>query len=215
MTARLFTLEGAGERFRKDTADHTLTIRHDDGLYRHLVVRHPNGSFYWFEVITWPGALALRGDMGSVTFARDTDMFEFFGSTGSIDPNYWAEKITHGGRDSVKEHSPEKVKQWVDEQVKDHLEWVSWPRAVARDLRTQADTLKSQLEGYAEPDYATLLDFRFVREHAPGETYTYRLPMDDAYPSDFRAYTHHFLWNCHAIRDAIARYRAHKAENAA
>ena len=53
------------ERFAKDTATHAMTILRDDGLYRHLRFKRPNTSSYYFDIITWPGYLAITGDMGA------------------------------------------------------------------------------------------------------------------------------------------------------
>lgn len=54
----------AAERFTKDVAGHVMTVLHDDGLYRHLRFVQPDRSGYWFEIVTWPGSLAVRGEMG-------------------------------------------------------------------------------------------------------------------------------------------------------
>jgi hypothetical protein len=94
------------ERFKRDTASHEMTVLHDDGLYRHLrfmrvitdeTGRHPSSS-YWFELVTWPGKLAVSGDCGSFLFARREDMFEFFRSDSryGINPGYWSEKVLAG-----------------------------------------------------------------------------------------------------------------------
>jgi hypothetical protein len=107
------------ESFRRDTAKHEMTVLHDDGLYRHLRFRSPENGFYWFDLVTWPGVLAINGDMAGSMFARLTDMFEFFrsGAFGSdrINPGYWAEKIRAGSH--VKEYSEERFRQLVTEDA--------------------------------------------------------------------------------------------------
>src|SRR4051812_9070143 len=91
--------------FASNVANHRLIVRHDQGLYRHLVFEQPEHS--WndrFELITVPGSLTITGDRGAHTFRRMTDMFQFFRSNGSdhgINPHHWAEKLPDGGR-SVK-----------------------------------------------------------------------------------------------------------------
>ena len=57
-------------RFLPDVAEHKLTVLHDEGLYRHLRFQKPGTGFYWFDLITWPGNLAFKGDMGGFMFAR-------------------------------------------------------------------------------------------------------------------------------------------------
>lgn len=86
------------ERFERDTAEHQMTVRHDDGLYRHLRCQRPGSWTYGFDIVTWPGYLAVTGDMGDFTFARTADMFEFFRVDGGrINPDYWSEKLKGPG----------------------------------------------------------------------------------------------------------------------
>jgi hypothetical protein len=133
------TITDAAERFARDTGPHTreellpygasgpcrilpvrpheMTVLHDDGLYRHLRFMSPDRSSYWFELITWPGCLTVRGDFGDAfTFARITDMFEFFRGR-QINPVYWSEKVD-GGRARTTVYSPDRFKQAVWEHVR-------------------------------------------------------------------------------------------------
>lgn len=81
-------------RFLMDTAFHRLEIIRDDGLYRHLRMQQPGTSNYYYDVITWPGYLTVTGDMGTWTFSRIADMFDFFGAwEGGINTHYWSEKL--------------------------------------------------------------------------------------------------------------------------
>ena len=41
-------------RFLLDTAFHRLEIIRDDGFYRHLRMKQPGTSCYYFDIITWP-----------------------------------------------------------------------------------------------------------------------------------------------------------------
>jgi hypothetical protein len=83
-------------QFEEATKDHAMEVLRDDGLYRHLQFRAPGTYIYSYDLVTWPGYLAINGDLVSgYTFARIPDMFEFFGGSGSIDLRYWAEKITN------------------------------------------------------------------------------------------------------------------------
>jgi|SRR5665213_1794470 len=87
------------EQFLADVANHELTIKQDNGLYRHLYFRQLGNSNMWFEIVTWPGALTINGDMGSWSFSRVDDMFRFFRSKElRINSSYWAEKITSESR---------------------------------------------------------------------------------------------------------------------
>jgi len=60
------------------TENHKMNVLNDDGLYRHLRFKHPETFIAWFDLISWPGNLCIRGDMGCYVFARLEDMFQFF-----------------------------------------------------------------------------------------------------------------------------------------
>jgi hypothetical protein len=97
------------EEFIKDVSQHKMQILRDDGLYRHIRFKRENTSCYYFDLITWPGALCYTGDMGTFVFSRIPDMFEFFRTDGEkgadlrINPGYWSEKLlaVDGGRHSA------------------------------------------------------------------------------------------------------------------
>ena len=89
-------------RFLLDTAFHRLEIIRDDGLYRHLRMKQPGTSCYYFDIITWPGYLTVTGDMGTWTFSRIADMFDFFGPwQDGINTGYWSEKLEAGAGHSA------------------------------------------------------------------------------------------------------------------
>jgi hypothetical protein len=84
----------AAAQFEQMVERHEMTILLDEGLYRHVRFRRPDELGYWFDLVTWPGYLAINGDLISgYTFARIEDMFNFFAGD-HINPMYWAEKIT-------------------------------------------------------------------------------------------------------------------------
>jgi len=66
------------EWFARDIVDHKLTIVKDDGVHRYLVCKRPDSGFYGFQITTWPGYLAISGDMGFNAWSRTSDMFAFF-----------------------------------------------------------------------------------------------------------------------------------------
>ena len=119
--------EWVKERFDKDIENHKIEVLHDDGLYRHL--RFSQGSFlYHFDLVTWPGWLAITGDMGSFTFTRMHDMFEFFrlGSRSMPDFHYWAEKVPNPRGDTRlgpgEEFSPGLYRKAIEEAVAEAIE---------------------------------------------------------------------------------------------
>lgn len=46
--------------FLTDVDAHTLTIALDSGVHRHLKFRKPGDSNHWFDIVTWPGSLAIN-----------------------------------------------------------------------------------------------------------------------------------------------------------
>ncbi|WP_052229675.1 hypothetical protein [Streptomyces sp. CT34] len=52
-----------------------LTVHQDDGPRRHREVKLPKSSAYWFEVIAWPGALAISWHSSTHVFRHTDDLF--------------------------------------------------------------------------------------------------------------------------------------------
>lgn len=184
------------QRFARDTARHQLTVLHEDGVYRHLRLMNPKSSEYWFEVVTWPGSLAMRGDVGDgYVFTRLNDMFEFFRSDRQwgINPHYWAEKLG-GGRRSVKAYSEELLRQRVVEQFVNDARWGGVPAGTGKAIRTWV----------LNEDLSDERQARNVLEDFAHLGYEF----SDVWEWDFHDYDDHFLWCCHAIQWAIAQYDA-------
>ena len=57
-------LRRAHEGFLKATSAHELTVIRDDGIYRHLRVGKPDTGMWHWQIVTWPGHLAITGDVG-------------------------------------------------------------------------------------------------------------------------------------------------------
>jgi hypothetical protein len=113
------------DQFLKDVANHRMTVKMENGLYRHLRFSQANTNNLWFDLVTWPGVLTIHGDMGTWIFSRTEDMFGFFRDEKKmrINPGYWAEKLQlgsiRGGDDNAKEWSMETLQK----QVVEHLEY--------------------------------------------------------------------------------------------
>jgi hypothetical protein len=191
--------DDTAERFKRDTAAHKLTILHDDGLYRHLRFRRPDRGEYWFDLITWPGCLTVRGDFGdSYTFARLTDMFEFFRGKGGINADYWSEKLD-SGRASAKEYSEALFRQLVVEHVAEAIRYSDAPRGIGKAV--QSDILGSFDLHDEAMARQTLDEFEFKG-----------FRFDDTWEWSFQDFEWSFLWACHAIVWGIRQYDAAKAE---
>lgn len=189
------------DRFRRDVADHLMTILHDDGLYRHLVFRRAHTGMYWFEVVTWPSSLTIRGDMGTFVFARTSDMFGFFG-TGDINPGYWAEKTPSYGQDrQIRAYDPDLFKRTVQTVADQWLETHPVNNRAAFQECLQRDVLEDA--GDYHTDMEAALNFEWDDEQVFPEFYQY----------DMRNYTPQFLWCCLAIPYAIRHYRHAKEDH--
>ncbi|MEV4672666.1 hypothetical protein AB0K34_13510 [Actinomadura sp. NPDC049382] len=179
-------------RFLPDVAEHKLTVLHDDGLYRHLRFQKPGTGFYWFDLITWPGNLAFKGDMGGFMFARITDMFEFFRGS-QINPDYWAEKLPDG-RDSVRDYSSELFEQQVKEHVAQAILDREAPKGIGRAIRNLFEWGDTTWEDGARGEL---------------ERFEYKgWRFDEVWEWNFRDYTWQYLWACHAIQWGIGLYDA-------
>lgn len=212
----------AAEMFTVDCGEHVMTVRHDDGLYRHLSFRKPGTGLYWFDLITWPGFLTFAGDMGSYTFARTDDMLGFFLSGPGINPSYWAEKLQGdpGGRTSVLKYSEELLRQHVAEAYRDHADQYGW---VLTDLaalwvRIDEDVLGVDYDEQAVRD--ALRDFVWD----PDESFDddelvaidrFTFGPDACWDWDLLDYSYRFLYCLHAIRWGAEQYVAARTAVAA
>lgn len=111
------------ERFQRFTAQHEMTVLHDDGLYRHLrFTSNPRGyGEYWHDLVTAPYTLIFKGDGEAFVFTIDAtpDMFSLFRKTshhGGINPGYWSEKLA-SRRDVARVYSQELFEKEVAEAL--------------------------------------------------------------------------------------------------
>jgi hypothetical protein len=180
------TMPTVQERFVSDTADHEMTVLHNDGLYRHLRFKKPDSSTYWFDVITWPGSLTIHGDMGTYMFSRLEDMFEFFRSGVGINPGYWGEKVKAGDitrydEDYARQSAQEYLDEWAEYEDPNRVGYV---RQLFREL-------------LADDDSADEGNFRHGLARI-GEPFG-----DFWWEADFHPHTVQFLWSCWAVRHAV------------
>ncbi|WP_280474799.1 hypothetical protein [Nocardia asiatica] len=175
-----------------------MTVLHDEGLYRHIRFGE-RGACGWFELVTWPGNLAINGDIGSYAFARLDDMFKFFGhEPGDINPGYWDEKIRMGRRTMV----------FSDEELRRQVVEYFWQR---RDdfNGERRELFKAIREEVLECSYC------IEDAHANLERFEYRSASSlkvfrfrDTWEWNLRDWDIHYLRACHAIVWGINQYRA-------
>lgn len=198
MSAGIQTDEGVRQRFESDTAHHAMTVVLDQGLYRHLRFRASESSFYWFDIVTWPGSLAINGDMGTYTFSRTDDMFEFFGA-GRINPDYWSEKLTSQPPSGIRLFAPEVLAGVVESQFE------MWRQELSED--DAGRLLKALRDDLLHPEADTRGAMEalgiFQWQALTGKVYRFM----DAWEYDLTEYGVQFLWCLYAITYAIRCYR--------
>lgn len=193
------------DRFNRAVRKHQMTIKHDNGLHRHLTFKDPATYSNCFHITTWPGYLAISGDAGSYVFSRLPDMFEFFRGD-EINEGYWGEKLQavdkHGGyREFSAKLFREAVKadfnNWrfdpFEEDGEDAERALAW-----------AALREAGLAENATPD--SIEDAMLLATE-------YECPVSgnkfiDFWDHRLEDYTFRFTWCCHAIQWAIAQYDA-------
>ena len=195
--------DDARAAFQRDARNHRLHIIHEggpDGLVRYLRADREGSSVYHFNIVTWPGYLSITGDMGSFTFARTRDMFEFFGDDGGrINPGYWSEKLQRPGHSQnvAEEFDSEACAQALRDDLRGWFPFTSNEQRkriipVARELfARQFDSMEEALLGIDEET-----------RWCDGDH-----PWIDFWEHRCQGYRYDFLWCCHAIVWTIKRYR--------
>lgn len=197
-------------RFIRDTSSHQLEVIREDGLYRHLRFSRPNTRAYSFDIVTWPGYLTVTGDMGTWTFSRITDMFDFFGGATEsfyINPGYWSEKFESGAGRGRTESPCYEFDEAAFEKTLDewHAEWLA-------DAGEDADVF--ELDEVAEKIAELKSEGFSDANQAYGAVDSADLPgFDMQYAFEGRSlqkYSFHYLWICYAIVWGIERYNNKK-----
>ncbi len=121
------------ESFQKQTQNHQMTIIHDDRIHRHIRLREPGTRMWGWDVVTWPGHLAISGDIADgYVFAHPDvyDMLGFFrlrecrnpGEVPTIDMGYWSEKLCGASQKARHEYSDEHYAYYVGDQIRQAVE---------------------------------------------------------------------------------------------
>jgi hypothetical protein len=191
--------QDAKESFLKNVANHKLTIIKDDGLYRHIRLKAPGTSCRYFDIVTWPGHLAYTGDMGSYTFTRVKDMFEFFrddDDSWGINPRYWSEKV-------VAMDNSDKIKNFC---------WDKFVTNLMEECETdeQKSWMKSELKCVENDEFGAV---SFVREFDNDNEAG--VDLSDFWERSSSVFSSRYLWCCYALVWAIRQYDAVKAGEAA
>lgn len=195
----------AWKTFQEESAEHVLTVLHDDGLYRHLRMAAPGTRMWSWDIVTWPDHLATSGDIADgFTFSREPDMIGFFGqpkglrpyySDGapSIDFRYWAEKLQGDQRETAKEYEHDSFVRYVTDCLNEQLEDDD-------DLtQSQVDSLIEDAKSVDEDEAAAYEWLSQNPDH-----------FSDPYENDFREFTLTFQLACYAVNATAQAYLQHK-----
>lgn len=199
----------AAARFARETANHQMTIVHNDGLYRHLRFANPNSSLYWFEISTTPGQLVFSGDGESFVFRLAPDMFEMFrraADSGDINATYWAEKIRTG---NARSYSRERFERYIEEQV---AAAEPYYRALRDDVQEEIFNDAIYDVDYESGALMAVLGYTYhlsIGPDAKGNRAPFRFKY--VHEWDLQDFDWWFLFACHGIRWGIAQYDAAKA----
>lgn len=188
-------LRQARVQFEAETSTHQMYVEMDespDRPYRHIRFSQPGTRIWTWSLVTWPGCLAISGDLESFTFRRLHDMFDFFRSP--INPGYWAEKIIAGQPRT--RFCPERFVEAVSDHVEDQRDWLSPDdfEALKRDVQKQ---LLDDPPEYLEQAHEWLADYTFDN-----------FEFCDTWEWDLGGWDHHFLISLHAIHYGVKTYLA-------
>lgn len=168
--------------------DHVLTVEWQ-GPENHCAwrCRKPGDSAYAFQVVTMPGWVMVRGDIGEMMWERAENMLAWV--RGAIDSTeYFLEKVPHSFKKT--EYDEDVAADWVAEEIKE----------AARDRGTPIEERRSRIESLRE---AALLisdgEYAFL-----GECYGREL-FDGCDAPNLRLPTNTFFWTREALRWLLER----------
>jgi hypothetical protein len=210
-------IEAARKHFTAATKGHEMTVIVDQAVpdaegrpgspHRHLRFATPGTGLWAFDLVTWPGHLAISGDVGSFTFRRLHDMADFFGGA-HVNASYWAEKLVAGTAEGS--FSSERYVAEIARVLERYRP--SHPSCNALDAASYADLqeavkrdLLDEMPPYVEQAREQLADFVFYYDGASSRRNAFR--FHEAWEMDMSGYDHRYLIACHAIQYGINRYR--------
>lgn len=214
------------QQFHKQTSEHQLEVILDDahafgGHYRHLRVKKPGTGIYGFDIMTWPGHLAITGDLGTAMFTRSPDMLAFFrpgkGDAPAdgglyINPSYWAEKCS-ANDGPILEFDEELLRGVLREHFDEYIEEQD---VGGEEFATNRDALWKHIEdeivGCSASTYEAVENMRqFSVSHGRGygdmfRSFVFSDPGD--YATSMKDYTARFIYRLLAIALAVKLFDA-------
>lgn len=201
------------EEFLKDVARHEMQILKDEENYRHIRFKKPGSYDRYFDLVTWPGSLIYTGDMGTFSFSRLADMFEFFRRSKkdyAIDHRYWAEKLTAVDKSGgVEEFNSAAVIRRLTVQRRElFVEHADGMNASERqEFWDSLQDIIDNVDSYQEAIWSQISDWSLVFNTVHRAT---SIGLDLMDFSHCKRYTYRFLWCCEALAWGIKMYDDHK-----
>lgn len=193
--------------FLAETKDHRIAVENDNGVHRSVVFAAPLTGIFYFRLNTWPGHLAISGDISDgLIFTRHHDMFQFFRADKApddIDFRYWAEKLTASSM-SVCEFDLEKANADIDQEVQYFLESHVLSAEDTIDLKLEVSELSQDVDGSIL--FERLYNYYFYDVNGVGYPV-----FTDIEPSSWYDYNYRFYLNCFAIQAGIQAYNRYKS----
>lgn len=184
------------ESFLADVKSHSMEIRQDDGVFRHVRFSKNGSSVHAFQLTTTPYHLIVTGDMGAYVFSRLNDMFEFFRSDDlSVNLSYWQEKLESIDRDGgVAEFSEEKLKAYLTEMLEESDDYQELAKEEKQEVM---DEIASICEMDEQDAYDALSDFDL-----------HDITFEDCWDwfGSMKTFTYQYIWICYAISWGVNQY---------
>lgn len=200
----------AYKQFPEDILSHEMTIAHDDVPYRHIHFKRPKSGIFGTNIMTWPGHLAISGDMGHYIFTCEFDMFDFFDMStfdGRPRLGYWAEKVRAVDRfSSIKEVSSEtfthELQRWAHSYCRD----LSW-KETKDFLDELRELVSNECSSFVhEPEDIWHIHFDDAEIHGVLAAIHQQFDSTVGGFIDPTDYTYRYVWCCLAIVEIINRY---------
>lgn len=207
------------KRFLNDIKEHEMKIENDNEVFRSILFKKPDSSYYYFRITTWPNNLCISGDMGTFVFSRVYDMFDFFimdkddfnykqdGSL-AINEGYWHEKLQSEDKHSkALKFDSEKFEKYItklfNEYVRDNEGYTE------EDKESCLEALQELFESSNEHE---AMDSVYSKKWADGDC-----PLQEDFSSylqdggiDPTDYSLHYIWCLYAIVWGIHQYKKAK-----
>ena len=170
-------------------AEHALVTELDQGLHRSYWCQKPGTGFYSFRVVTWPGWVAVAGDIGFTAVSRCPDMLEF--ARQAIDsPDYFASKTAR--EIEARKYLPECGEWWLWQGVDEAEHLTPRTRQRARQALLR-NALRDEIYSDRHTFCAELLERGIIHDCD--------FPRCEGYDPSF-------LWCLEALRWLLARLPA-------